>query len=92
MPGKFSLLVYFPLVLLRQVSVMRCGVCEKSIGSLFTLKFLKVRRNRKSGNPATRAVQTWAGRSSQMLEQKMPVGFPDINTGSTPTPLPLLNS
>lgn len=26
-----------------------------------------------------------AGRSSQMFEQKVPVGFPDINTGSTPT-------
>jgi len=52
-----SLLVCLPLVLLRQVSAMRCGACEKSVGSLFTVKFLKVRRNRKSGNPATRALQ-----------------------------------
>ena len=33
-----------------------------------------------------------AGRSSRMFEHKVPVGFPDINTDSTPTPLPLLNS
>lgn len=33
-----------------------------------------------------------AGRSSQMFEHKVPVGFPDINTGATPSPLPLLNS
>lgn len=57
MPGKFSLLVYLSLVMLRQVSVMRCGACERSTGSLFTVKFLKVRRNRKSGNPAARALQ-----------------------------------
>lgn len=57
MPGKFSLFVDLFLVLLRQVSVMRCGACEGSTGSLFTVKFLKVRRNRKSGNPAARALQ-----------------------------------
>lgn len=44
-------------VLLRQVSMMRCGACEESTGSLFTEIFLKVRRNRKSGNPATRVLQ-----------------------------------
>lgn len=44
-------------VLLRQVSLMRCGACEESTGSLFTEIFLKVRRNRKSGNPATRVLQ-----------------------------------
>lgn len=44
---------------------------------------------RESCHPGAAA---WAGRSSQMFEQKVPVGFPDINTGSTPTPLPLLNS
>lgn len=55
-----SLLVYLCGVfllffLLRQVSVMRCGACGESAGSLLTAKFLKVRRNRKIGNPAARA-------------------------------------
>ena len=92
MSGKFSLSVYLSLILLRQVSVMRCGACEESAGSLFTVKFLKVRRNRKSGNPATRALQLGQVGPLKMFEQKAPVGFPDINAGSTPTPLPLLNS
>lgn len=40
---------------------MRYGACEKSTGSSFTVKFLKVRRNRKSGNPAA-----WALRLGQV--------------------------
>lgn len=92
MPGKFLLLVYLSYFLLRQVSAMRCGACERSTGSLFTVKFLKVRRNRKSGNPAARALRHGQVGPSQMFEHKVPVGFPDINAGSTPSPLPLLNS
>lgn len=72
------------LFLLRQVSVMRCGACEESTGSLLAAKFLKVRRNRKIGNPANPGTgAARAGRPPQMFEHEAPVGSPHINAGST---------
>lgn len=97
MPGKFSLSLSLGLLLF---SFAEAGICDEVWG-VWEERWEFVHRKKK--NPQSQekqeereschpGVAARAGRSSQMFEQKVPVGFPDINTGSTQTPLPLLNS
>lgn len=91
MPGKFSLLVYLS-------SFAEAGVCDEVWGvwgehwEFVHRKIPQSQEKQEERESCRPGAAARAGRSSQMFEQKAPVGFPDINSGSTPTPLPLLNS
>lgn len=92
MPGKFSLLVYHShFFLLRQVSDEVWGVLAEHWEFVHHKipQSQEKQEERESCRPGAAARAGW---SSEMFEHKVPVGFPDINTGSTPTPLPLLNT
>lgn len=90
MPGKFSLLVYLIFA--------EAGICDE-VGAVWEEHWEFVHRKipqsqekQEEWESCRPGATARAGRSAQMFEHKVPVGFPHINTGSTPTPLPLLTS